>query len=240
MTTALDIIRLSLEASGRLGVGQTPLAEDSTRGLRLLNMMLSSWRVRRWMVFHLVDTAFQCTGAESYSVGLGGDFNILRPDRLETAFARQLTNASPNQIDYPLQELKSREDYSQIALKQLASFPSYFFYDSGFPLGAVYPWPLPSNQFELHIVTKSALQQFANLNDNVVLPPEYEEALWSNLTLRMCPIYQIEATPETIAVAKASLAAVVGANTQIPRLSMPSSLSGGWNYNIYSDQSYGL
>lgn len=239
MTTALDIVTLALEACGNLGIGQTATAEDSNRGLRLLNMMLGQWNRKRWLVYHLIDTSFTATGAVSYTVGTGGNFSIARPDRLEAAYVRLLNNAAPNQVDYPLSILESMEDYSRIAMKQLASLPQYVFYDSGYATGTLYPWPLPSNQYQLHILTKSVLTTFAALATTVNLPPEYEEALWTNLAIRMFPIYQIPADPVVVGLATASLNTIRGANTQIPRLVMPTALrarGGGW-YNILSDQS---
>ena len=55
MTTALDILNLAFKDAGILGVGQTLLDEDSNDGLTRLNMMIAQWRVKRWMVWHLVD-----------------------------------------------------------------------------------------------------------------------------------------------------------------------------------------
>lgn len=240
MTTALDIINLAQESAGNLGVGQTLLSEDVAKGLRVLNMMLGQWNRNRWLVYHLVDTAFTCTGAQSYTVGSGGNFNIARPDRLEAAYIRQINVQSPNQIDYPLQILESREDYSLlIPMKQLQASPSYaIFYDSGYPTGTLYPYPVPSSQFELHIVTKSPLTTFATAATTVTLPPEYEEALWSNLAVRLCPLYQLPLPPEVVAIAKASRNTLRKANAQIPRLTMPDPLQRPYRYNIFSDQTY--
>src|SRR5262249_34228889 len=67
----------------------------------------------------------------------------VRPSKLESAFLRQLTQSQPNQIDYPLELLQSREDYNLIALKQLQSFPGYVFCDSEWPLAKIFPWPVP-------------------------------------------------------------------------------------------------
>lgn len=236
MATAGDIIQDALQAAGVIGVGQVPLAENTQLALRQLNRMIGQWNRKRWLVYQLVDTAFTATGALSYSVGAGGNFNIARPDRIEYAYFRGLNTAVPNQVDYPLMILESREDYSRISLKQLSSFGYYCFYDPAYPLGAFYPWPLLSDQYEMHILTKAVLSTLATLATSVLLPPEYEEAIQWNLALRLRPLFQLPPDETVTAMAAASLNTIRGANAAVSRLSMPSPLRIGGNYNIYSDQ----
>lgn len=237
MTLASDLISLALTDSGVLGVGQTAQTQDLNDALRRLNMMLGQWTQRRWLVYHLVDTSKVCTGAQSYTVGTGGDFNITRPAAIEGAYIRQVAPASPTPVDYWLGQIMSREDYSQLALKSLAaSPPDRFFYDSDFPNGRIYPWPIPSSSWELHILTRAVLQQFAALTDTVNLPPEYEEAIYTNLMVRLRAAYQFKADPVMVGLAKAALNTVRRANFQIGALGLPATLRRGLNYNVYSDR----
>lgn len=239
MTTALDIITLALKISGVIGVGQTPLAEDANDAFTTLNMMLSQWQNKRWLIWHLIDVSFTSTGAQSYTVGTGQQFNCKRPDRLEAAFFRQLIPSTPNQIDYPLEIISARETYNDIALKTLTSFPSYIFYDSAYPIGFVYPWPLPqANLYSVHITIKEALNDFTSLNQVISLPEEYNAALLYNLAVRLRPAYQLPPEPTLLALAKDALAVIRGSNTQIPRLQLPRDLTRGGIYNVYSDVSF--
>jgi hypothetical protein len=238
MTTAAEIIDLSFRAAGIFGVGQTPLADNVQTALRALNMMIGQWNRNRWLIYHLIDTSKGATGALSYTVGPTGDFNIPRPERLEYAYFRQTVQSPNNPIDYPLQILESREDYSAISIKSLNSFPLYAFYDSAYPLANLFVWPVPSNLYEIHIVTKAILTTFANTTTVVNLPPEYEEALYTNLAVRLCPLFQVDCPPDVKDLARAAQNTIENANTQIPRLRMPAGLNGGNLYNIYSDQSY--
>lgn len=236
MATANDIINDSLQAAGVIGVGQIPLAENSQLALRQLNRMIAQWNRMRWLVYHLVDTAFTGTGAVSYTVGTAGSFNIARPDRIEYAYVRGLNTAVPNQVDYAMQILEAREDYARITLKRQAGGPSYYaFYDSDYPLGNLYAWPLVNSSYEIHILTKAVLGSLATLATAVVLPPEYEEALQWNLALRLRPLFQAPPDETVTAMAKASLSTIRGANAQIARLTMPAVLRRGGGYNIYSD-----
>lgn len=237
MTTAADIIALALKDGGIVGVGQTALAEDTNDAFTRLNWMLSQWQRKRWLVYHLIDVFTNSTGALSYSVGPAGAFNTPRPDRIESAFARQLIPSGQQRVDYPLQILQSREDYNLISLKSMGTWPSVVFYDSAYPLGFLYIWPLPAaSQFELHISLKQPLTQFGNLADEINLPPEYIPALSHNLAARLRPAYQMPPDPSITALALDSLNVLRGSNAQIPSLRMPNALVGrGRSYNVYSD-----
>lgn len=236
MTTARDLINDSLKDAGAIGVGQTALAEDINDGLKRLNAMLAQWSRQRWLVYHLIDVAFTADGSLNYSIGAGGDLNYPRPDRIEAAFFRQIAGVPGNQVDYPLGVLNSREDYNRIALKGMQSFPSVVFYDSGYPLGYVYIWPVPTDLYEIHLSLKATLTAFANLNSDVNLPPEYEEALRVNLAVRLRVKYQMPIDGQLIGLAKSALNVIRNSNAQIPSLQMPRDLvRGGGNYNIFSD-----
>lgn len=238
MTTGTDIITAALKKSGVLGVGQSASAEDTTDAFNDLNQMLAQWQRKRWMVYHLVDVSYVSTGAQSYTVGTGGNFNVARPDRLEASFFRQTIPSQPNLIDYPLQLLEAREDYNNIALKSLTTFPQYAFYDAAYPTGNLYVWPVPtSGIYEIHITLKEQLGSLAAPGSVINLPPEYMAALIWNLAARLRPSYQLQPDPTVTAMAKDSLNLINNANAQVPRLRMPSDLVRGGIYNIYSDRS---
>lgn len=240
LQTPQDLITFSLKAIGVLGVGQSALAEDYADAFSALNGMIATWNVKRWLVYHLVDVKVATTGAQSYTIGPGGDFNVPNPTRLEKAYFRQFVNNVPNQGDFPLQILQSHEDYSQISLKTLTTWPLYIFYDSDFPVGRVYPWPIPqSGLYELHLLLKAHLSQFSSYIQSINLPDEYTEAIWTNLAIRLSAIYPGSSLPDaTVGLAKASLETIRVSNAQIPRLSMPTGLSRPPLYNIFSGQVY--
>ena len=237
MTTALDLITGAMDDAGIVGVGQTPLAEDTNKALSRLNAMIAQWSRRRWLVYHLVDVVFTGTGALSYTIGPSGDIPVSRPDRIEAGFFRQLAGVPGNNVDYPLEVLQSREDYNRIVLKTMASVPLYVFYDSAFPLGNVFIWPLPSSLYEMHLSVKPALQSFPALNTEFVLPPEYEECIRLNLAVRLRVAYQLGPDAGLIGLAKVALNTIKNTNAQIPLLQMPSDLVRGNIYNIFSDTS---
>ncbi len=239
-TTALDICTQALKKAGILGVGQSALPEDINDAYSDLQDMLGQWQRKRWLIWHLVDYSCTGTGNEFYTVGPAQEFNISpRPDKIESAFFRQLVQSQPNQIDYHLEIIEAREDYNLIALKQLQTFPQYLFYDSGFPVGKAYPWPLiQSNLYELHLTVKATLNQFTSLAQVIVLPLEYMAALKFNLAVRLRQAYQLPPDPALVGLAQDSLNVIRNANLQIPRLQIPQDLIRPGLYNVFSDTFY--
>lgn len=235
--TPLDIINLSLKNAGILSTGQTANAEMTNDGFTIMNAMIGQWAAKRWLVYHLVNLSIRSTGAISYSVGPGGDFNIpIRPTEIDAAFVSQNLGQF-SQIDTPITMLMAREDYNRLAMKQLVAFPYVAFYDNGYPMGTVYFWPSPSpNLYGVTITVKMALQNFATLQQDINLPNEYQEALIYNLAIRLRTRYQMDLEPALLGLARSALSTVRMANTQIALLQMPAAIGGGGRYNVYSNQ----
>jgi len=239
--TARDMCNLALRSAGPLGEGQTASPQTISDVFAMLQGMVAQWSRKRWLIWHLLDISVSTNDQYRYSIGPGGDYDFPRPDRLEGAYFRQYTSASPTFVDFPLDILQSMEDYSLIALKRLRSWPIAVFYDAAFPMGYVYPVPVPQIQgiFELHLLVKDTLNQFPTVDTAINLPPEYFEAIWTNLTMRIGALYPGAIVNElTAGLAKASLNTIRGANAQIPRLRMPQGMVRGPLFNIYSGQQY--
>jgi hypothetical protein len=238
MTTVNDLLSLALIDSGILGVGQIATAEDIQNALIRVNYMIGQWNRKRWLIYNLTDVSVVTTGGESYTVGTGQQFNTPRPDRLEDGcFLRQIATGNTQQIDYPLQLLPSHEDYNRIRLKTMGTWPSIMFYDSNWPTGTVFAWPVPkANLYELHILVKNQLTAFTSLTQTINLPPEYEAALSYNLQVRLRVAYRMPPDPVMIELAKDALNVIRGANVQVPTMKMPAAVIGAQRgYNVYSD-----
>lgn len=234
--TVTKLINLSLKDAGIIGVGQTPNAEDSNDALTRLNWMISQWARKRWLIWALETLSKTSTGAESYTVGPSEDYNLsVRPNSIESAFLRQI-NVNQN-VDYPLELIEAREVYNEISLKSLQTFPTYLFYDSAWPVGRIFPWPIPQPDiYQIHITVKVILSEFTALNQVIDLPPEYFQALHTNLTIILRDAFDLPPKPVLIARAKESLNVIKNSNAQIARLNMPPGMvKHNSRYNIYSD-----
>lgn len=241
MATARDIVISALKKAGILGAGRAPSAEDTNDALSDLNDMLTQWMTQRWMVWNIPDMTITSTGAQFYTVGPGGDFDVTpRPDRIEAATAIQQTNAALP-IHYPLMIIPSKEEYNRLAIPTLVSFPKYAFYDSAYPLGKIATYPvMNASLYQLQITIKNAFPTMT-LNTVISLPGQYTAAIKFNLARRLRQSYGkgMKPDPELNALATSSLEIVKQSNLQIPELVMPSMLQGSNpHYNILSDQWY--
>lgn len=247
-TTAGDLCIAACKESGGVGVGQTPGAEDINDAWSRLQWMLQQWERKRWLVYHLVELQINSTGALTYTVGPGGDFDTgpagtsVRPAKLEFARLVQITSPSPNQVYYPLRVLQSYEDYAKIALPTLMSFPGCCFLDTGWPLATLRLYPVA--QANIYAINLGVLAQlppkFGTLATKISLPYEYYSAILYNLALRMRSRWQIPTFPgdPLPGQAKNALNVIRGANTQIAALGMPTQLTRPGLYNIFSDRNY--
>lgn len=159
MATAREFITLAMKEAGVLGVGQTLLAEDVNDGLTLLNRMMAQWQVSRWLVPSLHEVSALGNSQKSNLIGPGQYYNAIRPDKIQTAYFKQINgnNEVNNQVSFPLIQIWSYEDYALLALKNLNSWPQYFFYDGAYPYGNVYIWPIPTEQYSIHLIVKSPI-----------------------------------------------------------------------------------
>lgn len=244
-TTVGDICLAAIRESGRLGVGQNAIQEDITAAWARLQWMLQEWQRKRFLIYALQNYGVVATGALSYTVGPGGQIDTgvrtMRPDKIESAFLRQLTQTQPNQPDYYLQILQAKEDYNRIMLKELSSFPSYAFYDPQWPLGLLYPWPVAqASIYQVFIAVKIPMPtNFPSLATIFSVPFEQYNAMLYNLAVRMRSYYGMLTQQGDLlpGLAKDSLNAVRGANTAIARLQMPREIpQGSGRYNVYTDQ----
>lgn len=245
-TTMGDIVAESLKASGRLGIGQTALAEDLALAWTYLQWMLQQWERRRWRVYRIVNLGITSTGATTYTIGPSGNLNTgassVRPAKIESAFIRQVTVSAPNQPDWGLEILQSRQDYDRIRLKLLSNLSSAIWYDPTWPLGTLYPWPVPqASQYALYVSVLTQLPfKFLTQADVINLPYEYYWAIMTNLAMRLRTRYGIATFPgDTLpGDAKESLNVLKETNAAIPRLELPPELTrSGGGYNIFSDRS---
>lgn len=237
MATGKQICTEALRIAGITGKGIEPGAEDISTAFGALNDLLALWSSRRWLVYRLVDTAFTATGAVSYTVGPAGNFAMTdRPDRIEAAYARLLTAPAPAlRTDYPLTQILAREDYSRVTLKQMQSFPGWYFYDPAYPLGYVHFWPLPNAQYEMHIITRQILEALVRVTDDVLLPRVYAGVIKWNLARRCRAIWRYKPDKEINDLAQDGINVISSNNFAVPELQVPRELRGGGRYNFYSD-----
>lgn len=224
INTVGDLLNTVLKASGILGVGQAAVPDDLTTGVDLLRAMIAQWQKKRWLVFveQTVSVA-SSTGAMTYSIGPGCDFNVNgRPDHIARAYIRIIPGVPPNLVDIPIEVMDAREDYEMISIKSLQTMPAAVFYESGYPTGQVYFWPVPpAAMYGLYLTLKLPLPVYISTADPLNLPDEYIEALLWSMCVRMQMSYGLQARPDHVAASRQAINTLRQANAQIPQLAVP-------------------
>jgi hypothetical protein len=261
--TVRQAVFLALRLAGRITDQQSvsDSSADVNDAFSLLVMMLGQWQRKRWLVWNEVDVSLISTGANFFTIGPRQDFNVARPDTIHAAKVRlgpgqfgapgavlpepmpfvlgqQPTPPTPNLVNIPLAIIEAKEDWNSIAIPDLKSIPAAVFYDSSFPVGRVYFWPVPpANAYQMQLTVKASLPSYGSLDDELDLPPEYLDAVVNNLAVRIAVASpDAKVSPLLLAEARASLNTIKMTNSQIPLLSMPSALSGhrGSDYSSWA------
>jgi len=223
-----QLLSNALIDAGVVGIDEAIEQPQVNRAFIQANWLLAQWARKRWLCYRIQDYSFISTGALSYGVGDGQTINISpRPDRIEYAFLRFLSGVASGNlpVDIPLNIIPSHEDYSRITVKTVGTLPWRIFYDPSWPVGALFPWPVPqASLYEIHVGFKVVLPRFQNVTDKINLPPEYEAALNYCLARRLRATNQMPPDQEINALARDALNAIRLANSAMSTLVMPKEL----------------
>lgn len=213
--TGLDLIRLALVELNVQASGEPVDPDVAQDGLQLLNDMIDLWSTESLMIFTLTGEVFPLqAGKQSYTMGLGGDFNTERPVKIENITITDDVNNPTQPLELPIRMLTT-EEWASIAIKNISSQLPGNVYDTGdFPLRILNYYYIPQIAIKTTIYSWDALDKIATPNDDLVFPPGYAEALRTNLALRLAPHFPANSpSPITIQLAIESKARLKALNT---------------------------
>lgn len=207
MATVRDLIKGSLRLLGAIAPGETPPADEQAEALLALNGLISSWSTESLTIFSRVREVFALTpGQQMRTLGVGGNFNTVRPMEIEQA------GLLAGGVEMPVRILTFAE-WSAISMKDTPSEIPYMIYvEWEFPLAKVYIYPVPSVANSLVLYSRKPLTAFDSVNDTLSLPEGYERALRYNLAIELAPEYGKEPTPKTEYIAIEAKANIKRAN----------------------------
>lgn len=181
MATVSSLLTQSLRQANILGIGQT-VDNDVLEFARLqASSMLDSWKIQRLFVYQILQRSLSWPAATvSRTIGTGGNFNVARPDRIDSAFV------TVSGDEYPLRVLRNRDEYDGITDKGAAAdIPEYLFYDPGFSTGTLYLWGVPNGAVTLLLNVYQDLQDFGHVSTTFALPPGYQDAIELSVAERL-------------------------------------------------------
>jgi len=226
MTTALSLVTDAMQDLGVLKAGGTPSSANQTDCLRKLNSMLSLWSTSSLLVPFRTQVSHTLTGAQSYTIGSGGDINTTRPTFIDSAFVTYLGN------DFPVEVLRDRTEYDGIALKTTTGIPRAIYYEPSVPLGTLYVYYVGDSSYTLYLNTRGQLTQFATISTDVDLAPGYDELIYSNLAINIAPMFEVSVSQELAKKARDSMTMVKRLNRQSPVMEYDPAIPSKSRYNI--------
>lgn len=202
----VKVRELIQEALSEIGVMDPTMSLDDSQAnnaLRSLNRMLDSWSNDDFFVYTENRSVIPLTnGVQSYTLGTGGTINMDRPVVISRA-SILLTGTTPSP-EIPIRILNTQE-WQDVCVKTVqGGSPTSLYITGDFPLQNLIFWPVPNITCSFVMYYWGMLNQFASVNDDVVLPKGYEDAIVYNLAVRLCPTYGRQ--PSQLTVANASTA----------------------------------
>jgi len=212
--------------------GETVDAALAQDALTVLNQLIASWDLDSLLVYQIDRQVFTLTAnVQSYTVGVGGDFNLTRPVRLEAVNWRD--EAQTPALELPLDRMSDAQ-YQDLRVRSVtASLPTTFYYDQAFPLASIFFWPLPTQTKKVVLFPWLPWSSSNVLTTVVAFPPGYERMLVANLAVELSQQQGARLTQQTATIAEDSKALIASLNAEPPV--MASGLpfgrgGGGFNY----------
>lgn len=177
-------------------------------GQEVLNQLIDEWSNQKLMQPALVEITHTLTANDGqYTIGSGGDIDVTRPIKIESALVRVVSNN-----DYQIDIIESRV-WQTIYNKQLtSSYPRSLYYRASYPLGQINIYPLPAEAHTLVMQVWSQISQITNMDTTLSLPPGYEKALKYSLAVDLAPEYGKQITQGIQGTANESKAWIKTAN----------------------------
>lgn len=198
MTTARQIIQLSLEGIGIIGAGETIGAEDAEYSLRQLNTIVDRMSAGRNDLFKDQLTSGTVTGA-TLTLGTGSFLAVGAGQEIQGMLADNFTMS-------PI----TMEQYRDIYNKNNSGRPINYAYN-GFD--TIYLYPAATGNV-MTIQSRADLQQFADLDTNYLFPSGYMSAFIAALAVAVAPSLMSGVTPDMIRKESVAMKNIEGSNVR--------------------------
>jgi len=193
----------------KLGI-VNPQVDKRKNCLAALNAFLGSLGAERNMIFSLTRENFTLTINDAeYTIGSSGNFNTVRPTRIEHAYLRDGTT------DERL-VCRNIKDYNDISTKTSKGKPTRIYYLPEYPLGKILFNLEPDKAYVLYTDSWKPLTTLSKITTQVSFPPEYEEPLIYNLALRMAGEHDSTLTDDDRRIAIEGLRRIKSVNAEPP------------------------
>ncbi len=223
-TTALTVITAAFQLLNVFQPSEPIPSTDAQAALGWLNRMLSGWAQQSTTIPSIARNIFPIvSGKGEYTIGTGGDLNIVKPANQQSIVAvGLLLGASVPPVEIP-RGIFTDDGWQSTRIKGLTNslFTDLYynptFTTSGF--GTIDLWPIPldaTNSLVLYVA--EALTQFATLTTVYQIPYGYEDALIYNLARRLAKPFGATVDQDLIDMAVSTLRLIKRSNVKVSDL----------------------
>jgi hypothetical protein len=203
--------------AGRKALGTALDGDVLAYGLRRLSQLIDEWQAQGLYIPFTEEVTQSITGSP-VTIGTGGIINREMPQYVrDTSFFRI------GSIDYSLEWL-TIEQFNQIPLKAIDTYPVYASYVPGDIQGKLYFYPRPQN-YELHLYIDDVLPAFVDYDTDYPLQKGYHNALTYTLAEVFCE--GVRQVPPDIARKAINARSVVRENNVKPIMWQSPSVTSG-------------
>lgn len=196
--TFADMITGAMFDLGLLQEGEVPTPNQQLSVMNRANDWLDGLATQSLTIYAISRNLWTITSAASYTVGTGGDINIMRPvNPAAITNIGYINNNFPNPVEIPFGTTMSDDDYAAIPIKAFSSlYPTAFYYRPTFPLGALIPYPVPSSSLLQGVIyTQSVVPEFTATSNTVSVAPGYRRYLRTSFALEVAPLFNADPSP---------------------------------------------
>ena len=202
-----DLITLSLQHLGALGVGETPSGDMLKTSLTSLQLLIESINNEDGIIFANTLKKFALiSGKKTYTWGIPQPLPSIAPDWVDTD--RPLKVLSVNSIYqfngtlpvyYPV-KIFNIQQYQDISVRDIEStIPNVVYFEFGFPYITAYLYPLPSQNLSIELSVSSLLSANIMTTETMLnMPQGYNRYLTLKLAQEVASLYGME-VPRTVA-----------------------------------------
>lgn len=204
--TVRDLITAALRRINVLQAGAVPTPEDLADAFLRLQDLMDAWQTERLTIPFVQRTTWTITSTKGtlalpYTVGTGGDVNVLRPTIINW-IRYQDTSVSPT-AEYSLQMLTD-DEWAAIQQKNLTSpLPVAAYYNPTYAsnLGSLYLWQVPtSTTLQGVLYAPAGIAKFGSVDDVIILPPGYSRFIRENLAVELSGEWRDSLPPDPILI----------------------------------------